>query len=227
MAVTELDSFVAKFKSLWASGHKAKLIVDSGNDGNLWVNLQVGLRCPQPQHRGHHVGAADQVHGKSNARQRRKIRRLATRSDTATKDVAAAGAVEKTANADASVQEDVIEEPLDNVEKENEDLEEENKSLKQKVKELEEELETVYTTKAVDNMMADSFKERMIDKYGYSSNDTESDYESDEEIRERNREKSRENKRLKKALKNKCDQCDFAGKTEAGLKGHITKKHKQ
>ena len=39
--------------------------------------------------------------------------------------------------------------------------------------------------------------------------------------------KSREKKRLKKASKNRCDQCDFAGKTEAGLKGHITKKHKQ
>jgi hypothetical protein len=158
------------------------------------VNLQVGLRCPLPQHG--YVGDADQVHGKSNARQRRKIRRLATRSETATKDVAAAGAVEKTPKADASVQEVVIEKPLASVDKEKEDLEEENKSLKQKVKELEEECETVYTTKAVDNMMADSFKERMIDKYGYSSNDTESDYESDEEIRERKREQSREKKKL-------------------------------
>ena len=48
-------------------------------------------------------------------------------------------------------------------------------------------------------MLHDSFKERMIDMYGYSSNDTESDYETDEEIRERNREK-----RLEKAVKYKC-----------------------
>ena len=65
----------------------------------------------------------------------------------------------------------------------------------------------------------------MKDKYCYSSNDTESDYESDEEIRESNREKSREKKRIKKAFK--CNQCDFAGKTEAGLKSHKTKKHKE
>ena len=64
MAVTELDSFVTKFKSLWASGHKEKLTVDSRN-GNVWVNLQVGLTCPQPQHG--YVGAADQDHGKINA----------------------------------------------------------------------------------------------------------------------------------------------------------------
>lgn len=67
----------------------------------------------------------------------------------------------------------------------------------------------------------------MKDKYEYSSNDTESDYESDEETREMNRQKSREKKRLKKAVKNKCDQCGFAGKTEAGLKSHKTKKHKE
>ena len=68
MAVTELDSFVNKFKSLLASGHKAKLTLESKN-GNVWANLQVGLlRCPQPQQ-----GVAGEVNhqglGKSNARQ--------------------------------------------------------------------------------------------------------------------------------------------------------------
>ena len=105
-------------------------------------------------------------------------------------------------------------------------MEEINKFLKQKVKDLEEECETVYHTKAVDNMLYEDFKERMKEKYEYSSNDTESDYESDEETRERNREKSRENKRLKKSVKNKCDKCDFTGKTEAGLKSHKTKSTK-
>ena len=107
------------------------------------------------------------------------------------------------------------------------DFGEENKLLKQKVKELVEELENMYHVKAVDNMMHESFKERMKDKYEYSSNDSESDYESDEELRELNRERFREMKRFKKGVKNKCDQCDFAGKTEAGLKGHKTKKHKE
>ena len=227
MAVTELDSFVTKFKSLWASGQKAKLTIDSRN-GNVWLNLQVGLRCPEPQHDvvgdpGHH-----QSHGKSNARQRRRIRRSAARSHTATEDVAVtAGVVENTTKADASVPEVVSEDTLATIEKEKEDLEEINKFLKQKVKDLEEECETVYHTKAVDNMLYEDFKERMKEKYEYSSNDTESDYESDEETRERNREKSRENKRLKKSVKNKCDKCDFTGKTEAGLKSHKTKKHKE
>jgi hypothetical protein len=45
----------------------------------------------------------------------------------------------------------------------------------------EEECETIYTAKALDNMMQDSFK------YGYSSNDAESYYEYDEEIRESDR----------------------------------------
>ena len=111
----------------------------------------------------------------------------------------------------------VSEDTLATIEKEKGDLEEINRFLKQKAKDLEEECETVYDTKAVDNMLYEDFKERMKEKYEYSSNDTESDYESDEETRERNREKSRENKRLKKSVKNKCDEFDFTGKTEAGL----------
>ena len=50
-------------------------------------------------------------------------------------------------------------------------------------------------TIAVENMLHERFKERMKDKYWYSSITTESDFESDEEFRERNREKSQE-KRL-------------------------------
>ena len=42
MAVTELDSFVTKFKSLWASEHKAKLTLDSRN-GNVWVTEDVAI----------------------------------------------------------------------------------------------------------------------------------------------------------------------------------------
>jgi len=229
MAVTELDSFLTKFKSLSAFGHKAKLTINSRN-GNVWVNLQVGLRCPQPEQGHAGAAAAADGHGKSNARQRRKDRRSAAQSATASSTEGvdlAEGAVETTAKADASVNEAATEKSLANIEKEKKDLEEEIIALKQKMKEVEEECETVYTAKAVDNMLWESFKERMIDKYGYSSNDTESDYEPDEEIRERIREKQREKKRLKRAVKYKCEQCDFSGKTEAGLKVHTTKKHQQ
>ena len=49
----------------------------------------------------------------------------------------------------------------------------------------------------------------------------------DDEIRENNREVKRLKKRDEKRKKNKCDVCDFEGKSEAGLKSHKTKKHKE
>ena len=67
----------------------------------------------------------------------------------------------------------------------------------------------------------------MRDKYKYDTDDTESDYEPDDEIRENNREVKRLKKRDEKRKKNKCDVCDFEGKSEAGLKSHKTKKHKE
>ena len=72
MAVTELDSFLTKFKSLWASGQEANLTLNS-KKGKVWINLEVGLQCPQHHRQGH--GQAE-----GNARQRRKIRRSAARA---------------------------------------------------------------------------------------------------------------------------------------------------
>ena len=80
MTVTELDSFLSKFKSLWASGHQAILTINS-KKGIVWVNLQVGLKCPQP-HLGEHQG-----HRQGNARQRRNIRRAAVRATEVTEKV--------------------------------------------------------------------------------------------------------------------------------------------
>jgi hypothetical protein len=76
-------------------------------------------------------------------------------------------------------------------------------------------------------MLHDDFKEKMKDKYLYEIDDTESDYESDEEQREKKREEFREKKRLKKSRNNKCDVCDLIRKSEAGLKSHKMKKHKE
>jgi hypothetical protein len=200
MAVTELDSFVTKFKSLLASGHKAKLTLESKN-GNVWANLQVVLRCPQPRHQQCVAGEGNhQGHGKSpsNARQRLKIRRETARSDAVTEEFQKV--VENTAKADTSVQEVADREHLKNVEKEKEILEGENELLKQKVKDFQKERESLYNTIAVESMLHDSFKERMKDKYCYSSNDTESDYESDEEIRESNREKKSRQEETKESF---------------------------
>jgi hypothetical protein len=80
MAVTELDSFVSKFKSLLASGQEASLTFNS-KKGKVWVQLEVGLQCPQP-HLGAHHG-----HGLGNARDRHKIRRAADRAKKVTEDV--------------------------------------------------------------------------------------------------------------------------------------------
>ena len=69
------------------------------------------------------------------------------------------------------------------------------------------------------------FKERVQEKYGYDSNDSESEYESDEEKRTNNRIKFTLKKveELRKTVK--CVMCDFTTKSEVGLKSHKTKKH--
>ena len=103
----------------------------------------------------------------------------------------------------------------------------ENEELKMKVKDIQTDLETTRNDLAVNDMLQQDFKERMCDKYGYDSNDSESEYESDEEIRIKNR----LNFRLKKAeelrKKIKCDVCEFTTKSEVALKTHKTKKHKE
>ena len=90
---------------------------------------------------------------------------------------------------------------------------EENKQLEMQIKEMVKERDDMYTSIGERDMLYEDLKERMKIKYGFDSNDEESDYESDEEIRE---------------TKSKtCDICEFVGKTESGLKTHITKKHRE
>ena len=108
----------------------------------------------------------------------------------------------------------------------NKSLETENAELKMKVQELQSDLETVRNNLAVSDMLHQDFKERMQDKYGYDSNDSESDYEPDEEIRNKNRLIFRLKKAEELRKKIKCDLCDFTTKSEVALKTHNTKKHK-
>ena len=79
----EIECFVTKFKSLCASGHQARLTLNS-RKGQVWVNLHVGLRCPQPHQGG---GANHHGPGHSNARQRRNNRRAASRATRVTEQV--------------------------------------------------------------------------------------------------------------------------------------------
>ena len=95
------------------------------------------------------------------------------------------------------------------------------------MKAAQKEAESLRNDVAVNDMIHESFKERMREKYGYDSDDEESDYESNDEIREKNREEFRLQKIVKTRQKKKCDICDFIGKTEAGLKTHRTKKHRE
>ena len=115
---------------------------------------------------------------------------------------------------------------IQELEEKNQIVRAENQELRQKVKQLQSDLEVSRNTVAVNNMLHDDFKERVGDKYGYNSNDSESDYEPDEEIRTKNRIIFRLKKveELKKMAK--CDVCDYTTKSEVGLKSHKTKKHK-
>ena len=84
-------------------------------------------------------------------------------------------------------------------------------------------------------MLHDDFKERVKDKYLYSSNDELSDYISDEERRELGRQEFWKNKlkarnNLRRVDSQKCDQsvckaCGYISKSENDLKTHIRKKH--
>ena len=103
------------------------------------------------------------------------------------------------------------------------------------VEDLEGKNEILTNTAAVKDMLHEDFKERMKDKYLYDSDDDESDYDSDDESREKKRQIFR-NMKQKNRLKNireenntiyQCENCEFIGKTEAGLNTHRRIKHKE
>jgi hypothetical protein len=90
---------VTKFRSLCNSGHQAKLTLNS-RIGRVWINLQVGLKCPKP-HYGLHE---HQHHSLGNAHQRHKIRHAAAYASKEAEEVIepavdpVSDAVEDTAN---------------------------------------------------------------------------------------------------------------------------------
>ena len=103
-----------------------------------------------------------------------------------------------------------------------------------KVRELENEIQSKNEAIAVNNMLHDDFKERMVDKYLYESDDELSDYEPDIGIRESNRFwfwKNKLEKRFPEAEQKdrsiKCKNCEFVAKSESGLKTHLRTKHKE
>ena len=115
---------------------------------------------------------------------------------------------------------------IDHLEGKIKDLERENEALKNDTKEINEENESLTNQIAVNDMLFESFKERMRDKYLYNTEDEESDYESDDNIREKRREIFRRKKAEIRNKSNLCELCDFKAKNSEGLKTHIRMKHK-
>ena len=120
MSISELDSFILKFKSLWYSGIDAHLDVET-HAGQAWVGLRVGLgHQPGPLH--HKV----QPHKKqaSPSRQRRRARRVEARQAAADKAGAniTENVVEQTEAEEAnpaSDAEETVEEMVDKTEESN------------------------------------------------------------------------------------------------------------
>ena len=106
---------------------------------------------------------------------------------------------------------------------------------RQNIADLEKEIELKNETIAVNDMLHNDFKERIKDKYLYSSNDELSDYISDEDRRELGRQQFWKNKlearqsmksvATKNCVQPTCKKCGFISKCESGLKIHIKKKH--
>jgi hypothetical protein len=81
MDITEVDSFIQKFKQLWKSGYSAHLDLDT-HSGKAWVGLRVRLgHVPGPFH--HQVQQPRTRTRDSPSRQRRRARRAAARKENA------------------------------------------------------------------------------------------------------------------------------------------------
>ena len=92
---------------------------------------------------------------------------------------------------------------VEDLEKEREKLKEENKSLVFK------------------GMYFDIFKIEMREKYGHIEEDSDDDEDLEGNVANDQTEGSNQIKQVFQ-----CDQCNFIGKTESGLKTHKTFKHK-
>ena len=98
MRLSELDTCVTKFKSLWVTGQEAKLNVNS-HGGQAWITLSVGLGTPPPtsppssqppqncpSQQPQHCPPCSSRNGPS--RRRRRARQQATHEAAATENAA-------------------------------------------------------------------------------------------------------------------------------------------
>ena len=84
MNVTELNTFVFKFKHLWKSGLDAHLDLEC-HAGQAWVGIRVRLgHEPEPHHHHHpHIPPQPRRTRDGPSRQRRRARRAAAREEHA------------------------------------------------------------------------------------------------------------------------------------------------
>ena len=248
--LSDVNSFVGKFLNLWQSGRDASLHLKTC-DGKATINLQLGLgQVPPPpfsQPPPRHVPAGP-------SRQRRTQRRALAREQaeqaqakTNVEEVAenANEEVGKDESESAEIATDVVEhinsateevtvvdevtpeqaaaEEVDDLLKEtNETLNKDIiirdntiEELNDKLRNLSNENLELKNSIMVTQMFYDGFRDEMREKFGY---------DSDEEA-EKNWQEILKKDELEK-LKFTCDKCEFASKSEAGLKIHDSKKHR-
>ena len=202
MAEVELNSFITKLKSLWKLGITASLnIVTEGGKASVCLNADLGYTHPpnisqRPQ-------SSRQRRGPAYFRRQERRRQEANSNvmDTVERCGDAETAVEESTTAGTTQSVDVTEQVTEvsnngaqNAVPKSDDRRNTITELMQTIRDLEKEIETKNETIAVNEMLHDDFKERVKDKYLYSSNDELSDYISDEERRELGRQEFWKNK---------------------------------
>ena len=225
-----------KFKELWKNGHGAHLDIDC-YAGQASVGLRVRLgQVPGPLH--HQDDFYQQKRTKdSPCRQRRRAKRAAARQQNeAVRDanydgqnketIVADKATEVLCEAAVAVEETAIAAEIVNEADETEEVIIEN----QKPVPVAEKVVDVTTAEEV-------IHEDVIDVVdAVDVNDTEKDareneinsneVEETEENFDKNNVDATEKEGENREEDNSCDQCDFVGKTPAGLKTHRTTKHR-
>ena len=228
MGKHELDKFVVKFKQLWLSGQEVELHVKA-HAGQAWVTLNAALGLG-----GHHPQPPQQQHRNGPARKRRRERRAAERKAVAELNTEEVAVVQVNAMGILNVAENAIEDITNAIhtssENENQlvaenasttkdteivDLENEiaklktiNAKFEEKLESTEKEKEDLKQDLVVRVMLHDGLKHDMKERFGYDSEKEAEEYYQ----------------KLLKEDELKCEKCNFVGKTEAGLRTHVTLK---
>ena len=176
-AEVELDSFVSKLKSLWQLGMSATLNIDvAGGKASIVMKADLGF-VPPPLRNQRKRGPA---YSRRQERRRQAVNAgVSNSTDTATAESPAAT---HGTEDNCVVTEQVTDCPTDDVTEFRQKISDTENELRSQIKELLKEIQEKNEVIAVNNMLHDDFKERVKEKYFYSSADEDeiSDYEPDE-----------------------------------------------